>query len=284
MGDNIVKHGSADDVISRAPSPSIWADCPVGKILADPGLGNYLFEDFHGGILASATPVGGQRNGLTAYVESADVADVLTQADNDGIVLLQQDGTDADVVALSGGDNRAGQFYSPLEGETKRFWFEARIAVNLLTDDHIGVFIGIAQPGEAKDGGGGMTAGGAAMSDIDFIGFNTESDDGDDLQFGYNEAGAGTVVRSTALKTLVASEYVRLGMKLVVSGNSIEYRIFIDGVDQGNLYAIDLNDGTNIHWPGGTDMDVLLSVVGESAVADGDGMLVDWVRCAQLFD
>lgn len=284
MGDNIVKHGSADDVISRAPSPSIWNDCPVGKLLADPGLGNYLFEDFHGGIQGGTTLVSGQRNGLIAYLESNDVADILVQADNDGVVLIQNDGTDADVAAITGGDNKAGQFYSPLEGENKRFWFEARIAVTQIADSHTGVFIGVAQPGEAKDAGGGMTAGGAAMSDIDFIGFNILSGDGNALEFAYNEAGAGTAQTSSGLKVPVAGTFYRLGMKLVISGNSIEYRIFIDGVDQGNLYAIDLNDGTNVNWPGGTDMDLLLSVVGESAVSDGDGMKVDWIRVAQLFD
>lgn len=284
MSDNVVRHGSAEAVIARAPSPVIWNDCPVGEIMNNPAKGNYLFEDFHGGIQGGTTLVSGQRNGLIAYLESNDVADILVQADNDGVVLLQNDGTDADVVAITGGDNKAGQFYSPLEGETKRFWFEARIAVTQIADSHTGIFVGIAQPGEAKDAGGGMTAGGAAMSDVDFVGFNILSGNGNALEFAYNEAGAGTAQTSSGLKVPVAGTFYRLGMKLVVTGNSIEYRIFIDGVDQGNAYAIDLNAGTDANWPGGTDMDLLLSVVGESAVSDGDGMKVDWIRVAQLFD
>ena len=271
MSDNVVRYGTTSAVIARAPSPSIWADCPVGEIMNNPAKGNYLFEDFHGGVLGGTTIVAGQRNGMSCFLESNDVADALVQADNDGIVLLQSDGTDADVYAITGGENKAGQFYMPLEGETKRFWFEARIAVNHITDDGNAIFVGMCQPGEAKDGGGAFTAGGAALSDIDYVGFSKLSSDTVELEFVYNEAAAGVAQTTSALKTLVANTYVRLGMKLVISGNSIEYRIFIDGVDQGNAFDIDLNNGATAPGAGGTDMDCLRSVVGGSGTGTCGG-------------
>lgn len=284
MSDNVVRYGTGDALRADKPSPSIWNDCPVGEIANNPAKGMHLFEDFHGGVLGGTTIVAGQRNGMSCFLESNDVADALVQADNKGIVLLQSDGTDADVYAITGGENKAGQFYMPLEGETKRFWFEARIAVNHITDDGNAIFVGMCQPGEAKDGGGAFTAGGAALSDVDYVGFAKLSSDTVELEYVYNEAAAGVAQTTASLKTLVANTYYRLGMKCVISGNSIEYRIFIDGEDQGDAFSVDLNAGANANWPGGTNMDFLLSVVGESGTGDGEGMLIDWIRVAQLFE
>jgi hypothetical protein len=279
---SIVNYGSDDAVVARMPSPIIWNDCPEGSMALDPAVGKVLFEDFHNGVVAGATLVKGQPNGWTAYAESNDVADVAAQADDDGVLFIQTDGTDADVTAVTGGDNTIGAWKTPAAGAAKGFWFEARVKVVTITDADMGVFVGLAQPGEAKDAGGAMTAGGAGLSDIDYVGFAVLSGDNDDMIIAYNEATSGTAQSSTGKITLAADTWVRVGFKVVTKGQGTYIQFYADGVYLGSATDVNLTT-TNANWPGATDMDILLSVVAESGASDGDGIYVDWVKAAVLY-
>lgn len=277
-----VRYGSDDAVVSRMPSPSIWNDCPVNDYLADPSKGRHDFEDFTNGVVADATIVHGQPKGWVCYAESDDAADCALQADDDGVLLLQLDGTDADVTALTDGDNVAGVWKTPTAGNVhnkKGLWFEARIKVVSVTDSDQGCFIGLAAPGEAKNAGGAMAAGGASLSDIDYLGFAQLSGDCDDLIIAYNEATSGTAQSSTGKITLVADTWVRVGFKVVTKGQGTYVQFYKDGEYLGAACDINIT-GTNANFPGATDMARLISTVGESGVADGDGIYVDWVRVA----
>jgi hypothetical protein len=274
----------ADALNSRGPSPVIWGDCPVADFNKYPGeQGQHYFNDFHQTVVGGATLVLGQPGGLTCYLESDTVADCALQADNDGVILLQNDGTDADVSAITSGDNVAGRFKTPTAGGANRkIWFEARIKPVTVTDADGGFYVGLAAPGEAKDGGGGMAAGGASLTDIDQVGFAQLSGDGDKLIYAYNEATSGTAQTGTA-GVLVAATWVKVGFCITLTKEgSMELRWYVDGVDLGNTKAVDLS-AANANWPGATDMDILMSYVGESGVANGDGIYIDWVRCAEQF-
>jgi hypothetical protein len=218
-----------------------------------------------------------------AYCESDKLADVAIQVDNDGVLLLQNDGTDADVTAITTGNNVAGRFKTPKAGgAVRQLWFETRVKFVSITDSDGGAFIGLSQPGEAKDAGGAMAAGGASLSDVDYIGFAQLSGDGDKLIYGYNEATSGTAQSGTAT-VLAAATWYRLGFKVTRTKDGAgEVRFFVDGVDLGDAVAIDIS-GTNANFPGDTDMDALLAYVGESGVADADGIYVDWVRVAEEY-
>jgi len=279
-----VRFGPAAAVVGRMPSPIIWNDCPVGRIAADPAVGKHLFDDFHSGVIAGSTIVKGQPNGWTCYAESNDVADCATQANDEGWLLIQSDGTDADVTALTGGENLCGAWKTPTagQGDIKKLWFEARIKVVTITDSDQGCFVGLSAPGEAKNAGGGMAAGGASMSDIDHIGFAQLSGDCDDFIIAYNEATSGTAQTSTGVITLVADTWVRVGFKVVTKGQGTYVQFYADGVYLGAATDINLTVA-NANFPGATDMDILLSTVTESGGADGDGIYVDWVRVAQEY-
>jgi len=280
---SIVRYGSAAAVTARMPSPKIWNDCPVLSFLEDPSKGRHLFEDFHAGVIAGSTIVKGQREGWTCYAESNDVADCATQADDTGVLFIQSDGTDADVTALTGGENLCGAWKTPAAGSaSSQLWFEARIKVVTITDSDQGCFIGLSQPGEAKDAGGGMSAGGAGMSDIDHVGFAQLSGDCDDLIITYNEATSGTAQSSTGLITLAAATWVRVGFKVVTKSQGTYVQFYSDGAYLGSAYDVNLTNA-NANWPGATDMDILISTVTESGGADGDGIYVDWVRVAQTY-
>jgi len=288
---SIVDYGSAEATVARMPSPEIWKDCPAGVYQENPEKGNHVFEDFRNSIVnTSNTTVTDFTSGvgavlgdmnLYAYSEGDKVVDVALQADNDGVLMLATDGTDADVGAVTSGSNVAGVWKTPGIGAPKKFWFEARLKVNTITDADLGFFIGLAQPGEAKNAGGAMTAGGAAMSDVDYIGFAVLSGDNDALTAVYNEAGAGTA-QSSAAATLVANTYVRVGFKVVIESSSAKVKFFVNGVDLGADKEIDIGS-TNADFPSDTDMDILASLVAESGASDGDNIKIDWIRVAQEF-
>ena len=286
------RFGAADAVVSRMPSPSIWNDCPVQSIMNDPAKGQHAFDDFKNSmVLTSNTTTTAFTSGVGqiagdinwyAYQEDDAVADVVLQADDDGWLLLQSEGTDADVAAITTGQNVVGRFRTPKAGNPHGFWFEARVKVVTITDSDMGCFIGLAQPGEAKDAGGAMAAGGASLSDVDHIGFAQLSGDCDDLILAYNEATLGTAQTSTGVITLVANTWVRIGFKVVTKGQGTYIQWYKDGVYLGAAYDVNIG-ATNANWPGDTNMDILIATVGESGVADGDGIYVDWVRCAELY-
>jgi hypothetical protein len=290
---SVVTYGAPSALNSRGPSPIIWKDCPVADYEKDPALGQHVFEDFQNAITMTSnttttdfTSGVGQVLGVIpwyVYAESDKLADVALQADNDGVILLQNDGTDADVTSITSGGNTAGGFKTPTAGGAMRkLWFEARIKPVTVTDSDGGFFVGLAQPGEAKDAGGAMAAGGASLSDVDHVGFAQLSGDGDALKLAYNEATSGTA-QTGAAGTLAAATWIRVGFKIEFrQQGGMELRWYVNGVDLGDSLVVNLN-GTNANWPGATDMDILLAYVGESGVADGDGIYVDWVRCAEQY-
>jgi hypothetical protein len=289
---NEVIYGSADAENGRGPSPSIWNDCPIEDFGEVPGKGIHIFEDFKNALVgketASATDFTssiGRVDGVIpwyAFTESDKLADLALQADADGVLMLDQRGTDADVDCIVAGDNVVGSVKTPAIGATKGFWFEARVKFSSIADDVAGAFIGLCQPGEAKDAGGAMAAGGLTMQDIDYIGFARLSDDGDDLTVVSNEAASGVAQSTGSLITLVADTYVRIGFKLVSLGLNTKIRFYANGVDLGDAVAITV-DSTNANYPSETLMAATLSWIGESAVADGMNMKVDWVRVAQQY-
>ena len=289
---NEVQMGSAAGANTRDPSPNIWNDCPVEDFSEVPGKGVHIFEDFRNALVgketASATDFTsavGRVDGVIpwyAFIESDKLVDCALQADGDGVLMLDLDGTDADVDCIVSGDNVAGSFKTPTIGEKKGFWFEARVKWSTITDDDAGSFVGLSQPGEAKNAGGVMAAGGLTMQDIDYIGFARLSDDGDDLTVVSNEAASGTAQSTGSLITLVADTYVNIGFKVVTLGISTKIRFYANGVDLGDAVAITI-DSANANFPSATLMAATLSWIAESGVADAHNMKIDWVKIAQEY-
>jgi len=286
---NNVTYKTEDSVNSRGPSPSIWADCPVITFLNDPSKGMHKFDDFKNSIVtketASATDftsgvglIEGDINWY-AYIESSKLVDCAIQQDDDGVLMLDTDGTDDDVDVITSGDNVIGSIRSPKVGESKKFWFEARVKVNTITDTDLSWFVGLMEPGQAADGTP-LGAAPTAPADVDYFGFFVAEADGDDCTLVYNEATSGTAQSNTGKITLEADTWVRLGIKLDAINGKI--RFYADGVDLGDDVAVDVSD-TNADWPGNTDMDIVFALTSGDAGEDGDNMKIDWVRVAQEY-
>ncbi len=286
----IIQYGAAEAVNSRGPSPSIWKDVPASAFQKDPSKGIHRYDDFtnsrivteEGARSAWTGGIGAITGDINWYgfTESALVADVALQADNDGVLMLDQDGTDDDDVSITTGDNVIGVLRSPKEGESQKFWFEARIKVSSVTDGDLPFFVGLAQPGQAKSNG--ILGAVGVLNDVDYIGFHVDEADGDDVNLVYNEASAGTASADTGVIAITADTYVRLGIKLFNNGETIKIRWFKDGVDLGDDVAVDISS-TDANWPGDTDMDIIIAITSGANGADADNMKIDWVRYAQEF-
>ena len=142
-----VRYARAEEVVARMPSPKIWADCPILSFLAEPAKGFYLWDDFKNSVVdlaVSATDwavISGDIN-WTAYLESADIADMAIQSDDDGWLMIDTDGNDDDVYGITAGQSTIGNIRLPKKGERKRFWFEIRFKISTITDTDLSTFIG----------------------------------------------------------------------------------------------------------------------------------------------
>ncbi len=286
---SVVKYGSAAQPVSRGPSPIIWADCPVNSFLNDPGKGIHLFDDFtNSGIELEEAARGAWTGGIGkiisdinwyGFTETALVADVALQADDEGVLMLDTDGSDDDTVGITSGDNVQGIIRSPKVGELKKFWFEVRIKVNTITNTDLSWFVGLMEPGKLSNGSP-LGAAPTAPADVDYFGFFVAEADGDDLTIIHNEAGAGVAQSVTGQITLEADTYVRIGIKLDTRTSKI--RFYKDGVDLGDDAAISIGT-TNANWPGDTNMDVMITATSGALGENGDNLKIDWVRVAQEY-
>ncbi len=277
-----IAHGATSAVVARMPSPSIWADCPVLQILADPAKGIHLFDDFKNSVAtALATDTAQLLGGINWYTvsETDDADDLVLKADDDGVLKLELDGQDQDMHIITTGNNTGGIIRTPKKGERKKFWFEARINVSTITTGDIGVFVGLTQPGQAVDGAGVFTADAAALGAIDYLGFAILEGDGDDVTIVYNEAGSGQAQSDSGeIAVSAADVWMRLGLRLDIDTDKIH--VYFDGVDQGADAEIDIS---TVNFPSDTDMDLIVVLIGGTGDADGDHMEIDWVRVAQEY-
>jgi hypothetical protein len=277
---SVVRYARAEDVVARMPSPKIWADCPVLTFLAEPASGIHLFDDFKNSSKEKVATslllaIAGDMNWYT--YSDGDITDFLLTADDVGALRIDQDGTDDDTSGITTGDNLTGIIRSPLKGERKRLWFEVRFQVSTITDTDLAFFIGLMEPGKLGSATPMATAPTAPV-DVDYVGFFVAEADGNDLTIIHNEASAGVAQSDTGQITLTAAAYVRVGFRLDVDTDKL--RVYKDGVDLGDAYAIDI---TSANFPSNTNMDVMIALTSGAAGADGDHLLVDWVRVAQEY-
>jgi len=265
------------------PSPSIWADCPVVAFQKDPSKGFHLFDDFKNSVIPTEEA---GRTALTdglgnilgdinwfAHVESALVADLALQSDEDGVLMLDQDGTDDDTVTITTGNNVTG-LVSITDEQAEKVWFEARFKVSTITNTDLGVFVGLTEEGQAANGKPMGAA--SAIGDIDHIGFHVFEADGDGLDFVYTLAGETDGVTAD-VATLEADTYVKVGLKYEPSDNKVH--VYVDGVEKES--AAILASASN--FPSAQKLAATIAISSGAAGADGDNLKLDWVRIAQEY-
>ena len=160
-----ITHGAVDSVVSRMPSPKIWADCPVLQILGDPAKGIHIFDDFHTLSCQDATTESG-----TFWYPFLDTCTLTLEASEEGHLNMDVGATQHDQATIISGDNTAGLAKMPTKGEGKQFWFEARIQMGVVAGtDAQSAFIGLAAVGSAANDKLILDA--VALEDVDYLGF-----------------------------------------------------------------------------------------------------------------
>lgn len=276
-----VRYKTADNVVSRGPSPAIWADCPINSFLKDPGKGKYLFDDFLNSLVgketASATDftsnVGNIASDIAWYVyeDEGKLANCAIQSDADGVLMLDQDGTDDDNTVITTGGNITGIFTITSEQEAK-FWFEARFKVSTVTASDLAIFVGLTEEGQAASTKPMGAVG--AIGDIDHIGFHSFETDSTGLDFVYTLAGQ-TDGSTADVGTLAADTYIRVGLKFEPGDNKVH--VYVDGVEQKNAAVL----ASASNFPSGEKLALTVAISSGSTGIDADNLKIDWIRAAQ---
>lgn len=254
----------------RGPSPAIWENCPWDEMVRDPELGVTFFDDFIvcPGAIAAEVTMGPYQTYIDTggVIATGDGASLLPAASGPqcGVLNLLMDNTDNDQIFMGGnvGIIAAGQ-----ATYTKPWWFEARIAVELITDTQCGLFCGLMEAGTAIADGVIVDAG--TMADKDYIGFHRLEADGDKLDTIHNLSGGADVTVKADAVTLVALTWKKVGMYF--DGTDVYF--YADGV-----VLADKCDPADTNFPDEQLMAPMLGINNaESAVNQA---YIDWWRLA----
>lgn len=280
---SVVTYGAAANIVAGRPSPKIWRDCSPSLFLKDPGKGKYMFDDFVNSLVGKETAsgtdftssIGNIASDITWYVyaDSTKLADVAIQADVNGVLMLDQDGTDDDNSTITTGGNITGSFVITT-GQTGKFWYECRLKISTITTTDIAFFAGLTEEAQAASLLPLLAAG--ALADKDHIGFHYTEAATTDIASTFTKAGQ-TDGGTTGVGTIAVDTYIQLGMKYNPGDNKL--RFFANGVE--NTSAAVLASASN--FPSGEALALTFCLQSGAAGEDADNMKIDWVRCAQEF-
>jgi len=221
----------AETAADRGPSPLIWNNCPVLEYMLNPVKGSHYFEDFKGDIYG-ATNSTTRMCGLTFFNDDGATHQI---TDDDVHGVLQVEGNDADNDDSAMGYGHDGGVVVPTAG--KKFWFEARVMRDSVTDNHMGMFIGLAEEGlVAADTLDVDSADLVAAKD--WIGFHVDLANADAIDFVHGDGAGEAVVAGAGICVPVAATYNKLGLYC----DGVSVHAYVDGiwVDSVLLSASDM--------------------------------------------
>lgn len=267
-----VAYGSA---AGRGPSPLIWSNCPVLDYTLNPQLGSHFFDDLHSGITVAANKSVSAAAALNTTGQFAAFtltgATISTKATDIGGVVDLTVTTDDDAdcrIAYPQNIEVAGMFKFAVG---KKFWMEARIKVDNITDDKQNLFCGFME--EARMATGELIAvAGGATADVDYVAFRQDEGNGDEWQTHYNTDSGGHTVLQAAAGTILINTFHKLGM--YSDGTTLTY--FIDGVALADTVNIN-----SANFPDGEEMGFYFGIVSASATTIVSS--IDWLRIAQEY-
>tara|TARA_R100000655_G_scaffold50244_2_gene87809 strand:+ start:2927 stop:3706 length:780 start_codon:yes stop_codon:yes gene_type:complete len=255
---NYTEYRDATDT-NAAPSPIIWADCPVGEFI-EKGNGYFFQDDF----LVVPEP-------LTNVAEGAAQAGNYSTFTGADAVISSGAGTGGEIFINASASNvgcgiRGGGAPFTFATDAGKFWFEARVKFGTIADDQNGAFIGMFE--DVPHTNTVPIAADGTMADENFVGFHRFESDGDKLDIVHKKDSV-TQVSVADQVALTADTYVKIGMKF--ANNSMEF--YADGV----LLTTILNTATS--FPSDINLGIIFATLGEAA--EDTGVTMDWWRVAQ---
>lgn len=248
-----------DDGAAGQPSPSIWADCDMLKVLSSPESYLYLYDDFiKGGVVTDTSIRDWDLTGTNADIEQ--VVDV-----TNGQILMEGSGADNDSCTIASAD-----MYLLNKNSGKKFWFEASVKLSAAgTADDFAAFVGLIEKVGAT---AEMIAdNGATMIDEDYIGFFADSNATTIQPWNcqVNIGGSANFPADAEANSIAAStSYVKLGMTFDGLKTVTFYH---DGVVKATYDIDNLDSDTMSH-----EFCVALGV--KDCEAAQLGLYVDWVK------
>lgn len=185
-------HNFYSEKYHAAFQSSVWANCPIKEIQADPSLG-FIFEEHWTNFVGSIS--GTTLTGWTGQNQTSGSGTL-----PDGLGGLLRLNAAATTAARGVQFQKLGEVFLPTV--SKPIWFEAKVILNTTLAAEL--FVGLAKDDNT-------IISGSANTSTDHIGWQSVTDDGV-LLFTAEKAGAGVTKAST---TLVAGTAVRLGFRVL---------------------------------------------------------------------
>lgn len=275
-------HRGAD---TKGLSPRLWA--PVSSnIMAADGSSRLIlagddFVSFYGTVTSK---VGDYSGGYKSYEETGGtITQVATETG--GVIAITSDGTKNDDMAIAAG-GATGVFgaISDTGGSDFMTAFECRFKVSAVTDDMGAIFVGLTEEGLAA--AASMTDNTGVMADKDYIGFcSVHKNGGADgtnaaLNFQYRKSGAAAQTKISALQTMVANTWYKVGFLYnPAEVASKRIKVFLDNTEQGTyVTAANIAAAT---FPDGEEM-TFSAITHQGGATGAHSLYLDWWAYAQV--
>ncbi len=260
----------------RGLSPSLWDNCPVELLKANPQFGTYMFDDFaDGGIVVAANQataavsVLGTTGAWTGFTDATAGTIITTETDNfQGVVRLQgtTDTEDCTIAYPKTAETSGPYKFST----TSRLWMEARVSILNVTVSKFNAFFGFAEEGLLATNE--VITDSDIMADKDYVGFQKTFAGTTDIASVFNTNGqAAHTEVATDAATVAADTFTKIG--LYCDGTTV---FFYQNGTQGTGVTIATAD-----FPDGEEMAFYISLM----LGHGDtaSVSVDWVAIAQAY-
>ena len=262
-------------------SPSIWGDCPVSALQANPDLGVYLrYDNVRSPVLVTPTITteANYGDGLKAFGSSGGTLLPAKQENGGGYILTETDDNEGIGFATI---QLPFKIY-PTKG---KLWFEARLKNSVVTDTENGFVVGLWEQ-QTMSATVPIAAAGT-LADANFVGFHRLEGDGDQINTVYKANGVTqATVKEDAISTtanvhtvagaLAADTFIKLGMVFNPLNARMEW--YINGVLLPDYYTVTTTAGN----PFPNDVQLGICIFMLLASANDSILTVDHVTCAQL--
>lgn len=216
---------------TELPSEAIWASCPKTRLRENYNEGAGFFDNFLFAPMSDAALLA--KNGYDIYGDTGVLISGMAGEDH-GIIVETMD-TDNDEAVLSTNT----LFYIPHSpGADGEVWFEACVARESVTDNDLGMFVGLA--GDNTSGTPATVANTLCLTDDDsnlgdfsYLGFHVDAANGNAVDFVVAaEGGADTVIKA-GVCVPTAGAYNKLGFHYSPNFPAAKrIKIYVDGEEQ----------------------------------------------------